>query len=337
MRTGSIGYASDARRSSRDARAVAPRPAAARSTPRARPRVASARQPGHLLRERGEHRREVARRRRRERRVGRDARRRCRRRGPPRRRRTRPNPSRKSSGVPTTTTRSASVNADAAGPGEGVRVVGRDHAPSHVVDEGREHPGLDERAPRRPRRRPSRRRPRASAPVAARRRASPTTAATASGSGASPATWAAPPRPAPATAALGPQASSGHVDERRSSMGRASGAQRGVELGDHRVGGGRRAPRRLVTGATIGTWSSSWSEPWPHRSTGRAAADHEHRRAVHPRARDRAHAVGDARPGRERGDAHPARDLGPALGRERGASARAGCRPGATPSTLQPS
>ena len=50
----------------------------------------------------------------------------------------------------------------------------------------------------------------------------------------------------------------------------------------------------------------------------RAAAEHHHRRVVLVRGGDRAHPVRDAGPGRQRADARLARDLRPALGRERG-------------------
>ena len=51
---------------------------------------------------------------------------------------------------------------------------------------------------------------------------------------------------------------------------------------------------------------------------GRAAAEHDERRVVLERGAHRAHAVGDARAGRERGDARLTGDLRPALGGERG-------------------
>src|ERR1700741_1694623 len=72
---------------------------------------------------------------------------------------------------------------------------------------------------------------------------------------------------------------------------------------------------RLVTPATIGTWSTSWREPDPQRAPG---AHDDHRGPTEERTGNGAHPVGHARPGGQGGDARPAGDLGPPLGGEPG-------------------
>ncbi len=107
-----------------------------------------------------------------------------------------------------------------------------------------------------------------------------------------------------------------NVDERRPTMGRARGAQRGVDELGNLFGRGcgtcrlrdRRDDRHVV---------ELLQRPGAPPRLRCASAEHEHRRPVERRRRDRAHAVGDTRPGGERGDAGPAGHLGPALGRER--------------------
>ena len=73
----------------------------------------------------------------------------------------------------------------------------------------------------------------------------------------------------------------------------------------------------FVIDCRIGTWSSSCSDPAPHRPCGARPPSTTTRRAVEPRRRHGRHAVGDPRPGGERGDARTAGQLGVGLGGER--------------------
>ena len=73
----------------------------------------------------------------------------------------------------------------------------------------------------------------------------------------------------------------------------------------------------FVTDATIGTWSSSCSEPAPHRACGARPASTTSGEPFMRAAVERAHAVGHARAGGQRRAPEPARHLGEALGRER--------------------
>ena len=75
---------------------------------------------------------------------------------------------------------------------------------------------------------------------------------------------------------------------------------------------------RLVTSATIGTWSTSWREPDPQRAAGARPPMTTIGRPAEERAGDGAHPVGDAGPGGEGGHAGLAGDLGPPLGGEPG-------------------
>ena len=70
---------------------------------------------------------------------------------------------------------------------------------------------------------------------------------------------------------------------------------------------------------------------------GRATGQHHERRAVHARRGHRAHAIGDTRSGGQRRATEPARHLGPALGRERRASARAVTSTSFVPACTAPS
>ena len=90
----------------------------------------------------------------------------------------------------------------------------------------------------------------------------------------------------------------------------------GVEL----AGDGRRGvavAACFVIDATIGMWSSSWSDPTPQRPCG-AAPDHDDRRPVEVRRREGADPVRDAGPGRQRGRADAPRHLRPSLRGEAG-------------------
>ena len=107
------------------------------------------------------------------------------------------------------------------------------------------------------------------------------------------------------------------VDERRPAVRRARGAARGVDLGDDRRGRRRGRGASSSTDATIGTWSSSCSEPAPHGACGARPPSTTIGEPFMPRRGHRAHAVGHARPGGERRAAEPARHLRPAFGRER--------------------
>ena len=73
-----------------------------------------------------------------------------------------------------------------------------------------------------------------------------------------------------------------------------------------------------VSGRTNGTWSISWSDPCPQRICGRPPSQHQHRRVVLVRRRDRAHAVRDAGARRQRAHARLPRHLRPPLGGEGG-------------------
>ena len=98
--------------------------------------------------------------------------------------------------------------------------------------------------------------------------------------------------------------------------GRSAGGERLVEqLGD--LGGverGLRAARQRAHERHVVDLLQRSLAP---AHLGRAAAQHDHRRVVLVRGGDRAHAVGDAGTGGQRADARLARDLRPALGRER--------------------
>ena len=74
---------------------------------------------------------------------------------------------------------------------------------------------------------------------------------------------------------------------------------------------------RFVIDDTIGTWSSSCSEPDPHRPCGRPAAEHHDRRPVEPGGGEGRDPVGDARPGGEDGQPRRPVQLGVGLRGER--------------------
>ena len=82
----------------------------------------------------------------------------------------------------------------------------------------------------------------------------------------------------------------------------------------------------LVTGAHERHVVDLLQRALPPAHRGRAPAEHDHRRVVLHRAGHRAHAVGDARAGGQRGDAGLAGDLRPALGGERRGLPRGACR-----------
>ena len=107
------------------------------------------------------------------------------------------------------------------------------------------------------------------------------------------------------------------VDERRPAVRRERRPRRRRRRARDLLGAARPSPRACVSGRTNGTWSISCSEPCPQRSAGARPPSTTHRRVVGLRRGHRAHPVGHARPGRQRAHAGLARDLRPALGRER--------------------
>jgi hypothetical protein len=58
----------------------------------------------------------------------------------------------------------------------------------------------------------------------------------------------------------------GEVDERRPECGVTAAARASSTARD--LAGAPAVAASLVTGATNGTWSISWSEPWPQRNAG---------------------------------------------------------------------
>ena len=74
----------------------------------------------------------------------------------------------------------------------------------------------------------------------------------------------------------------------------------------------------LVTGATNGMWSISWSEPCPHRNAGARPPSTTIGEPFCSAEAIAAHAVGHARARGERGQTRLAGGLGPSLGGERG-------------------
>jgi hypothetical protein len=107
------------------------------------------------------------------------------------------------------------------------------------------------------------------------------------------------------------------VDECRAGVRPPRGRPRLVEQpGD--LGGGARGRRELDERAHERDVVDLLQRALAPAEGGRAPAEDEHRRVVLLRGGDRAHAVGDPRPRGERAHARLARDLGPALGGERG-------------------
>ena len=176
----------------------------------------------------------------------------------------RPKPSRKSSGVPATSTRSASFSAIDRGARERELVVGGQRAAAHAVHEHRHARRFGEHAQRAARPSPStRRRPRR----APGRDAAPTSSATASHGRRDPAGRDRRPDRPSRRADPGPNASS--------AMSTNVGPRCGVRATRHDASTSSKisaafvaVAARFTTGATIGTWSSSCNEPAPQRPCG---------------------------------------------------------------------
>ena len=108
------------------------------------------------------------------------------------------------------------------------------------------------------------------------------------------------------------------VDERRARVRRHRAAQRLVDQRRDLAGRSRRVAANLVTGRTNGHVVDLLQRALAPSHRRRAAAEDEHRRVVLLGRGHRAHPVGHAGTGRQRGDARLPGDLRPALGGERG-------------------
>ena len=166
----------------------------------------------------------------------------------------------------------------------------------------------------RPRRRPSRRRCRRRTPGARRRRPARPAGRSASGSGSTP-------RPAAGSTAGtspadGPNTSSGKSRNTGPRCGSAASAIASWTIAPAFVGvedGGRRLRDRRQDRHVV----ELLQRPGAPAQLRGPSAEHDQRRPVEPRRRDRRDAVGDARAGGERGDGRAPGQLGVGLGGER--------------------
>ena len=193
-------------------------------------------------------------------------------------------------------------------------VIGRQRAAAHAVDERRDPRLLDEARASRARLRPSRRRRPRRAPAGSSPRPASATRAIASRVGLGAARRAR--STAGSSTSPGPNASSGMSTNVGPRCGVVAATARGVDLGHDRRRPTSRSTARLVTGRDDRHVVELLQRTGAPAGLRRAPGEHDHRRAVHPRRGHRAHAVGDARPGGDRGATEAAGHLRPALGRE---------------------
>ena len=226
----------------------------------------------------------------------------------------RPKPRRKSSGVPSTTTRSARCLSSAARAQERQLVVGGQRAAAEPVGEHRDAQVLDGGGQLGPRPRPSRRRCRRRTPAARRRRRSAARRATASGSGSAPRLRAG--STAGTSPADGPNTSSGKSRNTGPRCGSAARAMASWTIAPA-FAGSVTVAADFVIDCEDRHVVELLQRPGTPPALRRPPAEHDERRPVEPRRRHRRHAVGDAGPGGQRGDARSPGQLGVGLGGER--------------------